>query len=74
MRVLTFLSPGIWQQRQWASELGGGLYEIHFKPPEAGVYFVFLEVESAGIPFQKSPYLVLTAEAAKTPAAQGGSR
>jgi hypothetical protein len=74
VRVLTFLSPGIWQQRQWASEIGGGLYEIHFKPPEAGVYFVFLEVESAGIPFQKSPYLVLTAEAAKTPAAQGGSR
>ena len=74
VRVLTFLSPGIWQQRQWASEIGGGLYEIHFKPPEAGVYFVFLEVESAGIPFQKSPYLVLTAEAAQTPAAQGGSR
>jgi YVTN family beta-propeller protein len=73
VRVLTFLSPGIWQQRQWADEVGKGLYEIHFKPPEAGVYFVFVEVASAGIPFQKSPFLVLTAETAKAQASQGGS-
>ncbi|MFL6193300.1 MAG: beta-propeller fold lactonase family protein [Thermoanaerobaculia bacterium] len=66
VRVLTFLSPGIWQQRQWATDKGEGLYEVHFTPPEAGVYFVFLEVSSAGIPFQKSPFVVLTAE--------GGSR
>jgi hypothetical protein len=84
VRVLTFLSPGIWQQRHWASEVEKGLYEIHFKPPEAGVYFVFLEVASAGLQLQKSPFLVLTAEAptaeaptAETPEAQesqGGSR
>jgi hypothetical protein len=73
VRVLTFLSPGIWQQRHWASEVDKGLYEIHFKPPEAGVYFVFLEVASAGISFQKSPFLVLTAEAPKSQASQGGS-
>jgi DNA-binding beta-propeller fold protein YncE len=74
VRVLTFLSPGIWQQRQWANEVGKGLYEIRFKPPEAGVYFVFVEVASAGIPFQKSPFLVLTAEAPKPQASQGDSR
>jgi YVTN family beta-propeller protein len=75
VRVLTFLSPGIWQQRHWASEVEKGLYEIHFKPPEAGVYFVFLEVASAGLQFQKSPFMVLTAEAATQPqASQGESR
>jgi YVTN family beta-propeller protein len=73
VRVLTFLSPGIWQQRQWATEVGGGLYEIRFTPPEAGIYFVFLEVASANIPFQKSPFLVLTAEAPKSQEPQGGS-
>jgi YVTN family beta-propeller protein len=72
VRVLTFLSPGIWQQRHWATEVDGGLYEIRFTPPEAGIYFVFLEVASAGISFQKSPFLVLTAEAPKS-ASQGGS-
>ena len=69
VRVLTFLSPGIWQQRQWADEIGDGLYQISFTPPETGVYFVFLEVASAGMPFQKSPFLVLTAEAKPAPAA-----
>lgn len=63
VRVLTFLSPGIWQQRHWASEIGEGLYEVHFTPPESGVYFVFVEVASQGMPFQKSPFLVLTAAA-----------
>jgi YVTN family beta-propeller protein len=62
VRMLTFLAPGIWQQRQWAREVGQGIYEIHFKPPQAGTYFVFVEVASAGLGFQKSPYLVLSAE------------
>lgn len=74
VRVLTFLSPGIWQQRHWASEVEKGLYEIHFKPPEAGVYFVFVEVASAGLQLQKSPFLVLTAEAPQSAQSQGGSR
>ena len=59
VRVLTFLSPGTWQQRQWADEVGEGIYEIHFRPPEAGLYFVFVEVESAGLPLQQSPYVSL---------------
>ena len=61
VRVLTFLSPGTWQQRHWATDLGGGAYEVRFQPPEAGVYFVFVEVESANMPFRSSPFLVLTA-------------
>lgn len=66
VRVLTFLSPGIWQQRHWASEIGEGLYEVHFTPPESGVYFVFVEVASEGMPFQKSPFLVMTAKGKET--------
>ena len=69
VRILTFLSPGIRQQRQMASEVEKGVYEIHFKPAEEGIYFVFVEVGSAGLALQKSPYLVLTAEA---PAAVAG--
>jgi hypothetical protein len=67
VRVLTFLSPGIWQQRQWADEVGEGLYEIHFTPPESGIYFVFVEVASERMPFQKSPFLVMTATAPSAP-------
>jgi YVTN family beta-propeller protein len=66
-RVLTFLVPGIWQQRHWAKDLGEGLYEVRFQPPEPGLYYVFLEVASAGMPFQKNPFLVLQAEEGKRP-------
>jgi hypothetical protein len=62
VRVLAFLSPGVWQQRQWAAEAGPGVYEARFTPPQAGVYFVFVEVGSAGLTLQKSPHLVLNAE------------
>jgi YVTN family beta-propeller protein len=74
VRVLTFLSPGIRQQRQWASETAPGTYEIHFTPAESGVYYVFLEVESAGLPYQKSPFLVLSAEAPPSQASNGDSK
>jgi YVTN family beta-propeller protein len=71
VRVLTFLSPGVWQRRQWAAEAAPGTYEIHFQPAEPGVYFVFLEVASAGLPYQKSPFLVLSAEAPKSQGSNG---
>jgi len=60
VRVLTFLSPGVWQQRHWATESAAGIYEIRFQPPEAGLYFIFLEVASAGMPLQKSPAFSFT--------------
>lgn len=59
VRALAFLSPGIWQQRPVASEVEPGLYEIHFTPPQAGVYFLFLEAPSVGLSFQKSAPLTL---------------
>jgi YVTN family beta-propeller protein len=73
VRVLTFLSPGLRQQRQWAAETTPGTYEIHLKPAESGVYYVFLEVASAGLPYQKSPFLVLSAEEPRDQA-HGGSQ
>src|SRR4051812_43392434 len=69
VQVLTFLSPGVWQQRQWADEVGEGLYESRFRPPDAGLYFLFVGVESAGLPLQKSPSVSLTVGA---PAVSGG--
>jgi hypothetical protein len=68
--VLTFLSPGLWQRRQLATEVEAGLYRVTFSPPEAGLYFVFLGVESEGLPLQKSPYLALTAAPAPKPSPQ----
>jgi hypothetical protein len=74
VRVLTFLAPGMNQRRQWASEATPGTYEVHFTPAESGVYYVFLEVESAGLSYQKSPFLVLSAEAPKSQASNGDSK
>jgi hypothetical protein len=39
--------------------VGDGGYEIHFRPPEAGLYFVFIEVGSAGMPVERSRALTL---------------
>ena len=61
VRVLTFLAPGQRQQRREASEVGDGVYEIRFRPAEEGAWFVFVEVASAGLPFQASPSLSLQA-------------
>jgi hypothetical protein len=84
VRFLTFRSPGTWQTRQWATELGEGRYAIRYTPPEAGLYYVFVEVPSRGLSFQRSPYLVMTAEESATAEdsataeepvpAQGGAR
>ncbi|HET9530978.1 MAG TPA: cytochrome D1, partial [Blastocatellia bacterium] len=63
--VLTFLSPGVWQKRQWARALGEGVYEIDFVPPQQGVYFIFVECPSLGVRFNQLPYSVLQAREEK---------
>ena len=70
VRVLTFLSPGHRQQRQTASEVEEGVYEVRFRAAEEGVWFVFVEVASAGLPFQRSPSMTVRA----TAAAEGEAR
>jgi DNA-binding beta-propeller fold protein YncE len=72
VRVLTFLSPGVWQQRHWATEVGDGVYEIRFVPPEPGLYFVFVEIASAGLAFQQAPFAVFTAGPPAAARAEGG--
>jgi len=66
VRVLTFLSPGVWQRRDMATSVGHGVYELKIKVPEAGVYMLFVESSSMGVGFQDLPYLMLhTAEEQK---------
>ncbi len=36
VRALAFLSPGMWQTRPWATEVGNGEYEVRFSPPRRG--------------------------------------
>ncbi|RMH21815.1 MAG: cytochrome D1 [Acidobacteria bacterium] len=59
VNVLSFLAPGRDQRRQWAEEVGDGVYEVDFTPRRAGVYFVFVQCESLGLAYQRSPYQVI---------------
>ena len=59
--VLVFLAPGIWQQRELAGEVGDGVYEISFVPPQPGVYYVYFQCPSLGLQFNQLPPLNLQA-------------
>ena len=62
VRVLTFLSPGVWQRRDIAQSVGDGVYELKINVPQAGVYMLFVESSSMGVRFIDLPYLMLHAE------------
>lgn len=64
VRVLTFLAPGIWQQRQMATLAEDGTYGIDFVPPQSGMYYVFVEAPSLGLMFSNSQALILEAKEA----------
>lgn len=51
--VLVFLAPGIWQYRDVAKPLGGGVYEIDFTPPQPGVYYVYFQCPSLEIHYNQ---------------------
>jgi len=59
--VLTFLAPGVWQQRQWAMPVGEGIYEVSFAAPQSGVYYVFWECPSLKVRYNQLPPLILQA-------------
>ena len=59
VRVLVFLAPGVWQQREFAAPVGGGVYELAVNIPEDGVYMVFVESQSQGVSFRQLPYMSL---------------
>jgi DNA-binding beta-propeller fold protein YncE len=67
VRVLTMLSSGAWQKRDFARSVGDGVYELDINVPQAGVYLVFVESRSQGVSFRQLPYLTLqTASATAT--------
>ena len=70
MGVLTFLAPGIWQQRDWATAIGDGFYEINFVPPQEGVYYIFFQCPSLGLQYRHLPRLILQATTPVAPAAK----
>jgi YVTN family beta-propeller protein len=59
--VMALLSPGNWTDRQWARPVGGGVYEVEITPPQAGVYYVFVQCPSLGLGYKQLPYLILQA-------------
>jgi hypothetical protein len=59
VRVLTLLSSGVWQKRDFARSVGEGVYELDIKVPQTGVYFVFVESRSQGVAFRQLPYMTL---------------
>jgi YVTN family beta-propeller protein len=59
VRVLTMLSSGAWQKRDFAKPVGDGVYELDVKVPQTGVYLVFVESRSQGVSFRQLPYLTL---------------
>lgn len=63
--VLTFLPPGSWQQRQIATPVGDGVYEITLNVPENGVYLVFVESPSQRVQYRQLPYVTLHASASR---------
>jgi hypothetical protein len=60
-------SPGVSQQRQSAREVEKGVYEIEFQPPQAGVYYVYLESPSADLKLDNPQFLILQARDKETP-------
>ena len=74
VRVLTFMSAGGWQRRDFARPVGNGMYEIKINVPQSGVYMVFFESASMGVKYRDLPYLMLHAEAKTEPSAVAPGR
>jgi hypothetical protein len=72
VRVLMFLAPGVWQKRDFARDVGGGLYELIINVPQPGVYMIFVESRSQGVTFQQLPSLTLQAAQDDGPTAKPG--
>lgn len=60
VRVLAFEPPGLWQQRQWAKEVGKGIYEIEQVFPHDGIFNVMIEISSRGTSFNTLPFTAVT--------------
>jgi YVTN family beta-propeller protein len=75
VRVLTMVSSGAWQKRDFAKSVGEGVYELDIRVPQTGVYLVFVESRSQGVSFRQLPYLTLqTTSATATTAGKEGEK
>jgi YVTN family beta-propeller protein len=63
VRALTFLAPGIRQQRIAATPDAEGLYHVQVPVPESGVYYVFLESPSLNLRINEGRPLIFEAVA-----------
>lgn len=64
--LLAFEPPGVWQQRQWAREIGKGVYEVSQDFPHAGLYSLMVGVSSRGVNIgDLDPLKVAVSEAAE---------
>jgi YVTN family beta-propeller protein len=59
VQVLAFEPPGIWQQRQWAREVGDGEYEISQIFPRPGQYRVMVRTATRGASFADLPFTTI---------------
>lgn len=71
VRVLTMLTSGVWQKRDFAQPVGDGVYELDLNVPQTGVYFIFVESRSQGVSFRQLPHLTLQTAAPTTKAEEG---
>ena len=61
VNVMTYRSPGNWQERRWARQVGEGIYEVEVVPPEPGNYRIAVECRSRKLLFHRSPQIRLEA-------------
>ena len=61
--ALVMLTPGTWRNRELARSIGDGVYELTVKPPDEGIYLVFIESRSQGIRYRELPHFTLHATA-----------
>jgi DNA-binding beta-propeller fold protein YncE len=57
--VLVYPISGVWQHRETATELAGGIYEATFVLPQPGTYAAVVASASQKLPFHLSPQLLL---------------
>ena len=59
VRVLTYLAPGLWQNRQMAAPSVNGVYEVELVPTAPGFYNVHVECLSQGLSLGGPAHLVV---------------
>jgi hypothetical protein len=60
--VFAYRAPGVWKTRLPAKPLDNGVYEVIFRPPEAGSYLLHVEAPSKGIALHQNVLASITVE------------